>query len=125
LQTLSCYRVLNGAFQATRTISTKSKRELSNFFFVQCKVPKKTHTIPTEILGKHAPLYATVKNLVAQLKHGDFSMCVTPRPERPKTMTTPEIIDQIHELVLEERQISAKSIAEKLRISREGWVLHS
>jgi hypothetical protein len=29
-------------------------------------------------------------------------------------MTTLEIIDQIHELILEDRQISAKSIAEHL-----------
>ena len=36
-------------------------------------------------------------------------------------MTTPEIIDQIHELILEDRRISAKSIAEQLGISRE-WV---
>ena len=34
-------------------------------------------------------------------------------------MTTPEIIDEIHELILEDRQISAKSIAEQLGISRE------
>jgi len=34
-------------------------------------------------------------------------------------MTTPEIIDQIHKLILEERQILAKSIAEQLDISRE------
>ena len=34
-------------------------------------------------------------------------------------MTTPEIIDQIHELILEDRRISAKSIAEQLGISRE------
>ena len=27
-------------------------------------------------------------------------------------VTTPEIIDQIHELILEDRRISAKSIAE-------------
>jgi len=33
--------------------------------------------------------------------------------------TTPEIIDQIHELILEERRISAKSIGEQLSISRE------
>ena len=36
-----------------------------------------------------------------------------------KTMTTPEITDQIHELILEDRRISAKSIAEQLGISRE------
>jgi len=32
---------------------------------------------------------------------------------------TPEIIDQIHELILEDRRISARSIAEQLGISRE------
>ena len=36
-------------------------------------------------------------------------------------MTTPEIIDQIHELILEDRRISAKSITEKLGISRERF----
>jgi len=34
-------------------------------------------------------------------------------------VTTPEIIDQIYELILEYRRISAKSIAEQLGISRE------
>ena len=34
-------------------------------------------------------------------------------------MTTPEITDQIHELNLEDRRISAKLIAEQLGISRE------
>jgi len=63
---------------------------------------------------------------VAQFKRGDFSTCDTPRPGRPKTVTTPEIIDQIHELILEDRRISAKSIAEQLGISRErvGSIIH-
>ena len=34
-------------------------------------------------------------------------------------MTTPEIIGQIHELILEDRRILSKSIAEQLSISRE------
>ena len=57
---------------------------------------------------KHAPSYANVKNLVAQFKRGDFSTCDAPRPRRPKTVTTPDIIDEIHELILEDRRISAK-----------------
>jgi len=65
-----------------------------------------------ETLGEHAPSYATVKNWVTQFKSGDFSTCDASRPGRPKTVTTPEIIDQIHELILEDRRISAKSIAE-------------
>jgi len=58
-------------------------------------------------------LCATIKNWVAQFKRGDFSTSDAPRPGRPKTVTTPEIIDQIHELILEDRRISAKSIAEQ------------
>ena len=38
----------------------------------------------------------TVKNWVVQFKRGDFSTCDAPLPGRPKTVTTPEIIDQIH-----------------------------
>ena len=71
-------------------------------FFLQGKAPKEIHTILIETLGEHTPSYATVKNWVAQFKRGDFSTCVTPRPGRPKTVTNPEIIDQIHELILRE-----------------------
>jgi len=41
-------------------------------------------------------------------------------------VTTPEIIDQINELILEDRQILAKSIAEQLGVSREqvGSIIH-
>jgi len=66
------------------------------------------------------------QNWVAQFKRGDFSTCDAPRPGRPKTVTTPQIIDQIHELILEDHRISAKSIAEQLGISRErvGSIIH-
>ena len=96
------------------------------FFFSQGKAPKEIHAILTETLGEHAPSYATVKNLMAQFKRGDYSTCDAPCPGRPKTVTTPEIIDQIHALILEDRRISAKAIAEQLGISRErvGSIIH-
>jgi len=75
------------------------------FFFLQGKTPKEIHAILTETLGEHAPSHATVRHWVAQFKRGDFSTCDSPRPGRPKTVTTPEIIDQIHELFLEDRRI--------------------
>jgi len=58
---------------------------------------------------------------VVQFQRGNFSTCVSPRNGRPKRITTPDIIDQIHELILEYRRISTKSIAEQLGISLE-WV---
>jgi len=76
-------------------------------------------------IRKHAPSYATVKNWVAQSKRGNFSTCDAHCPGRPKTVTTPEIIDYIHELILEDHRISAKSIAEQLSISREQVIFQS
>jgi len=93
---------------------------------LQDKAPKEICAILTETLEEHTPSYVTVKNWVAQFKRGDFSTCDAPRPGRPKTVTAPEIIDQIHELILEDRRISSKSIAEQLGISRErvGSIIH-
>ena len=89
------------------------------FFFLQGKAPKEIRAILTETLGEHAPSYATVKNWVAQFQRGDFSACNAPRPGRSNIVTTLEIIDQSHELILEDHRISAKSIAEQLGFSRE------
>jgi len=96
-------------------------RSVIKFFFLQGKASKEIHTILTETFGEHAPLHATIKNWVAQFKHGDISTCNAPCPGRHKTVTTPEIIDQIHELILEDCRILAKSIVEQLDISHE-WV---
>jgi len=97
-------------------------RAVKFFFFLLGKAPKEIHDILKETLEEDAPSYATVKNWVAQFNRGDFSTC----PGRNKTVTSPEIIDQIHELILEDRRISAKSVAEQLGISRErvGSIIH-
>jgi len=106
LQVFSCYRDWKEACQATRALSITSRRELSSSFFsLQGKAPKEIHAILKETLGKHAPSYATVKNWVALFKRDDSSTCDAPRPGRPKTMTKPEIIDQFHGLILEDRRI--------------------
>jgi hypothetical protein len=49
-------------------------------------------------------LCATAKNWVGQFKRGDFSSVDAPHPGQPKTVITPEIIDKIRELILEDRQ---------------------
>ena len=97
LQVFSCYRDWKETCQAKPAISTTSRRELSSVFFPQGKAPKEIHAILKEILGEHAPPYATVKNWVAQFKRGDPSTCDAPRPGRPNS------IYQIHGLILEAR----------------------
>jgi len=64
---------------------------------------------------------------MAHFKRGEFSTCEAPLSERPNRVTTPEIMVQIHELILVNTRISAKSVSEHLGISREwvGSVIHA
>jgi hypothetical protein len=71
---------------------------------LQGKASNEIHAIVTETLGEHVAFYATVKSWMVQFKRGDFSNCNAPHPGRPKTVTIPEIIHQIHELILEDRK---------------------
>jgi len=87
----------------------------------QGKASKEIHAFLTETLGEHASSYATIKNWMALFKCGDFSTCDVPCPGQTKTVTTLEINEQIHKLILEDRRILVKSIAEPLGISCE-WV---
>ena len=59
-------------------------------------MPKEIYAILKEIIGEHAPSYAGRQVGVVQYKSGKFSICVKPRPGRPKTVTTPEFIENIH-----------------------------
>jgi len=81
-----------------RDFNNIETRTVIDYFFLQGKAPNKIHAILIGTLEEHPPSYATVKNWVAHFKHGDFSSCVAPSPGRPKTVTIPEIIDQIREL---------------------------
>jgi len=109
-----------------RDFSNIETRAAIKYFF-SCKArSRRNFEILTETLGEYVPSYVTVKKWVAQFKRGDFCTCDEPRPGSPKTVTTSEIIDQIHKLILEDGWISAKSITGQLGISRErvGFIIH-
>jgi len=108
---------LREACQATRKISTTSTRELSSSFFRSRQGTERNSRNSGRNIKEICTIVCHCQNWVAQFKRGDFSTCVSPRPGRPKTVTTPEIVDQIHDLIVEDLRISAKSIAEQLGIS--------
>ena len=119
-------RIKGSMSDDARDFNNIETRVVIKFFFLQGKAPKEIHAILQETLGEHAPSYAAVKNWVTQFKRGDVTTCEAGRPVRPTTVTTPEIIDQIHELILEDHRISAKSISKQLDISRKpvGSIIH-
>ena len=61
---------LKGSFPGDARNFNNIETWVIKFFFpLQSKAPKEIQAILTETLGQHAPLYATVRNLVAQFKH--------------------------------------------------------
>jgi len=110
LQLFSCDRGWKEACYETSANSTT--RSVINFSPPQGKEPNEIYAFLKELLGEYAPCYVIVKNCVTQYKRGDFSTCFELHHGRHKTVTSPEIVDQINELILEDRRISAKSIAE-------------
>ena len=114
--------------EACQAISTISRRELSSssFFFPARHGAEGNSRHSDRNIRGTCIIVCHRQNWVPQFKRGDFSTCDAPRLGRPKTVTIPETVDQIHALILEDRWISAKSIAEQLGISRDhvGSIIH-
>ena len=63
-----------------------------------------------------------VKKGAADFKWGRDSLEDGPRHERPATVTTQEIIDKIHDMLLTDRRLTKRYIAIELGISQERFL---
>ena len=79
--------------------------------------PKAIHEDMVATLGGHAPSYATVKKWAKEFKLGRESTEDAPRSGRPKTASTDENINAIHDLVMSDRRITVRKIAEECRLN--------
>lgn len=83
---------------------------------------KKTQEIKDEldsVYGEASPSFTTVKHWVAEYKRGRTSILDEERSGRPKTATTDEMVDLVHQTVMEDRRLTVKDIAEACGISSE------
>jgi transposase len=71
-------------------------------------------------------LFSTIKKWAAEFKRGRTSLEDDPCEGRPNSATTPEIIEQVHDMVLDDRRMKVREIAETIGISKEhvGYILH-
>ena len=67
-----------------------------------------------------------VNKRVAEFKRGHTNLEIDPHIGRPKTVTTPEIIQKVHKKVLDDQQLKVDKTAETLGISKGqlGYILH-
>lgn len=94
-------------------------RAVIKFFVLDGLTPKEIHPKLTKVYGDSAPSISTVKKWAAEFKRGRTSLEDDPREGRPKTATTPEIVEKIHNIVLDDRRVKVSEIALAMRISEK------
>jgi histone-lysine N-methyltransferase SETMAR len=101
-------------------------RSVTKFFVKEGLTPNEMHSKFIKVYGNSSPSFSCIKKWAAEFKRGRTSLEDDPREGRPKSATTPEIIEQLHDMILDDRRIKVREIAETKGISKErvGYVLH-
>jgi hypothetical protein len=96
------------------------------FFVKEGLTPNEIHSKFIKVYGDSSPSFSTNKKWAAEFKHGHTSLEDDPHEGCPKSATTPEIIEQVHDMVLDDRQMKVREIVETIGISKEcvGYILH-
>ena len=95
------------------------ERAVIQYLYGKGLTPKNIHNDMVATLGKDAPSYATVKRWVAEFKRGRQSLEDDPRPGRPVTVATPEMVKKVHDIVMTNRRVKERYIASTVGISQE------
>lgn len=92
-------------------------RAVIEFLFLEGVEPKQIHERLLKVYKDSSPSLATVYNWVAEFKRGRTSLEDDPREGRPKSASTTEIVEKIHDMVLEDRRVTVDDVAETIGIS--------
>jgi len=72
-----------------------------------------------KVYGDSSPSFSTIKKWAAEFKRGRTRPEDDPRAGRPKSATTPEIIEQVHDMISDGRRMKVHEISETIGISKE------
>jgi transposase len=106
-------------------LTAKECRVVMKYHFLKGNSVKKIYYMSVTLGDKH-PSYSTVKNLVARFRTGYLGTEDEELSRRPTQVTIPENVDAIHSIILDDKRISTKKIADTLAISQErvGFIVH-
>jgi transposase len=72
------------------------------FFEKEDLMPKEIHSKCIKVYGDSSPSFSTIKKWATEFKRDHTSLEDDPCEGRPKSATTPEIIEQVHDMVLDD-----------------------
>jgi transposase len=93
-------------------------RVVIKFFVKEGFTPNEIHSKFIKVYGDSSPSFSTIKKWAAEFKRDCPSLEDDPREGCPKSATTPEIIEQAHDMILDDQQIKVREIAETIGISK-------
>jgi histone-lysine N-methyltransferase SETMAR len=101
-------------------------RAVIQFFVKEGLTPNEIHSKFIKVYGDSSHSFSTIKKLAAKFKHGRTSLEDDSCEARPESATPPEIIEQVHDMVLDDWRMKVREIAETIGISKElvGYILH-
>jgi hypothetical protein len=101
-------------------------RAVTKFFVKEGLTPNEIHLKSIKVYEDSSPLFSTIKKWTAEFKCGRTSLEDDPCEGCPKSATTPEIIEQVHDMVLDDWRMKVHEITETIGISKEhvGYILY-
>jgi len=102
-------------------------RSVIQFLFLEGKSRSEIKERLDAAYGDPSPSMTTVKNWFDDFQRGRTSVFDEPRPGAPKTATTEDNVTKIHDLVLADRRLKIREIAETVGMSKDrvGHILHA
>lgn len=94
-------------------------RVVIKYFILKGLTPTEIKNEMDSTLDESAPSFSTIKKWAAEFKRGRTSIEDDERLGRPCTATTDEIIEKIHNAVLDDRRIKVHELADIAKISDE------
>ena len=80
-------------------------RAVIKFFVREGLTSNEIHSTFINVYGDSSPSFLTIKKWAAEFKRGRTSLEGDPHEGRPQSATTPEIIEQVHGMVLNDRRM--------------------
>ena len=87
-------------------------RAVIKFLVLEGQSSKQVEERLTSVYGQSSPSSSTIKRWVKEFQRGRESLEDDPRSGRPTTSTSPENIEKVHKLVIENRRISLYELEE-------------
>ena len=96
------------------------------FLFLEGKSRSEIKERLDAVYGDSSPSMVTVKSRFNEFQRDRTSVSDEPRPGATKTATTEDNVTKIHDLVLADRRLKVREIAETVGISKDrvGYILH-